>query len=149
TRGETPALAGVDVAGRTVDLATLRGRAVVVQFWASWCEGCDAELAALVRLRDRLRGRRFDVVTVNYGEGPARIEQVLRARRIDLPVLLDRERRTAEAWGVRGLPTTFLVDAEGRVRASTFGATDFETGELAAALERLLAEAERAPGVAR
>lgn len=143
-RGETPALAGVDLTGKELRLRALRGRVVVVQFWASWCEPCQVELPALAKLRARLAGRPFAVLTVNYGEGPARVEQFLRAHAVDLPVLLDRDRRAADAWGVGGLPMSFLVDAEGRVRSWVFGECDWSQGELATALERLLGEAERA-----
>jgi thiol-disulfide isomerase/thioredoxin len=144
TRGETPALRGVDLAGAAIDLRALRGRVVLVEFWASWCEPCEAELPALARVRARLRGRPLEIVTVNFGEGRARVERFLRDHGVDLPVLLDRDRRVAEAWGVGGLPMAFLVDADGRVRASVFGECDLERGEVAAALERLVGDAERA-----
>jgi thiol-disulfide isomerase/thioredoxin len=149
TRGETPALAGEDLRGRRVDLRALRGRVVVVQFWASWCEPCATELPSLARLRERLGARGFDVVTVNYGEGPARAGSFLEEHGVDLPVLLDRDHVAAQAWGVGGLPTSFLVDAEGRVRGWIFGECDWTRGEPAAALERLLAQAQRAPPPAR
>ena len=143
TRGETPALAGGDVAGRRLDLRSLRGRVVLVQFWASWCEPCADELPALVKLQASHRGRPFAVLTVNYGEGPARVEQFKREHAVELPVLLDRDRRAAAAWGVGGLPMSFLVDAEGRVRSSLFGEADWSAGELGRALERLVVAAER------
>jgi thiol-disulfide isomerase/thioredoxin len=144
TGGETPALAGVDLAGRQIGLRALRGRVVLVQFWASWCEPCEAELPALAKLRATLGGRPFEAVTVNFGEGAARVDQFVREHAIELPVLLDRDRRIAEAWGVGGLPMSFLVDAEGRVRSSVFGECDWSKGELAAELERLLVRAEGA-----
>jgi thiol-disulfide isomerase/thioredoxin len=131
-----------------VDLAAFRGRVVLVQFWASWCEPCAEELPALANLRARLAGRPFEVLAVNLGEGPARVEQFLRERRVGLPVLLDGERRAGEAWGVGGLPMAFLVDATGRVRSWVFGESDWSRGELAAALEGMLREAEEASGAA-
>jgi peroxiredoxin len=117
---------------------------VLVQFWATWCEPCQEELPALARLRARLSARPFEVVTVNLGEGAARVRSFLQEHAIDLPVVLDRDRRAGEAWGVGGLPMAFLVDAEGRIHAWIFGECNWSEGELAAALERLLAEAERA-----
>jgi thiol-disulfide isomerase/thioredoxin len=143
SRGETPALAGVDLTGRTIDLAALRGRVVLVQFWASWCEPCAAELPALARLRDRHRRRPLEIVTVNFREGAPRAEAFLRERAVDLPVLLDPDEEIARGWGVGGLPMSFLVDSDGRVRSSVFGECDWTSGAPAAALERLLREAER------
>ncbi|BDG10011.1 TlpA family protein disulfide reductase [Anaeromyxobacter paludicola] len=144
TRGDTPPLAGADLAGRPVSLEALRGRVVLVAFWASWCEPCEAELEELARLRAALAARPFALVTVNFGEGPARVEQFLAAHRLELPVVLDRDQRVAKAWGVGGVPMAFLVDAGGQVRASAFGERDWRAGEPGAALERLLGEAERA-----
>jgi len=144
TRQETPPLAGAGAGGREVDLRALRGRVVLVQFWASWCEPCQDELPAVARLRANQRGRPFEVLTVNFGEGAERVRQFLREHDIDVPVLLDPDRRAAQAWGVGGLPMSFLVDAQGRVRSWVFGECDWSEGELAAALERLLGEAERA-----
>jgi thiol-disulfide isomerase/thioredoxin len=147
TRGETPALSGIDVVGgRPLELRALRGRVVLVQFWASWCEPCEVEMPAISRLRAALAARPFEVVTVNYGEGPARVEQFAREHRLELPVVLDRDQRIGRAWGVGGLPMAFLVDAEGRVRSSVFGECDWTRGEPAAALERLIADAERSAG---
>jgi hypothetical protein len=67
---------------------------------------------------------------------------------VEVPVLLDRDRRAAAGWGVGGLPMSFLVDADGRVRSWIFGESDWSAGELGAALERLVAEAERRAGAA-
>lgn len=144
TRGRTPALSGVERSGRSLDLAALRGRVVLVAFWASWCEPCAEELAALERLRAALAGRPLEVLTVNLGEGDARMDAYVREHALSLPVLPDRDRRLGEAWGVGGLPMAFLVDARGRARASVFGASGWSAGPPRAALERLLAEAERA-----
>jgi thiol-disulfide isomerase/thioredoxin len=144
TRGPAPALAGDGLAGGRIDLSALRGRVVLVQFWASWCEPCDAELAGLVKLRERLRGRPFELVTVNLGEGPERARQYLREHALKLPVLLDRDQRAARAFGVGGLPMAFLVNARGDVESWVFGESSWSEGELAAALERLLRDAEGA-----
>jgi thiol-disulfide isomerase/thioredoxin len=144
--GATPALAGVELSsGRGVDLRELRGRVVLVQFWASWCEPCAAELPALARLVERQAGRPFVVVTVNHGESPERIRAFLDEHGVErLPVVADRDQTLARSWGVGGLPMAFLVDAGGQVRSSVFGALDWTAGEAGAALEGLIAEAERA-----
>jgi thiol-disulfide isomerase/thioredoxin len=141
----TPALSGTDLGGRKIELARYRGRVVLVHFWATWCEPCREELPSLARLRARQRARPLEVLSVNYGEGGRRIEDFLNGLSVDLPVLLDPDRRTAGAWGVGGLPMTFFVDVKGQVRFSVFGACSWSDGEPVQVLERLLAEAEASP----
>jgi thiol-disulfide isomerase/thioredoxin len=140
----TLSLAGSDIEGNAFDLKELQGRVLVVNFWATWCEPCREEMPSLQRLRERLDGRSFDVLTVNFGESRERITQFLGHEKVALPVLLDPRKDTAKAWGVGGLPMTFLVDARGRVRYSVFGERDWNAGESLALVEKLLAEAPRA-----
>jgi hypothetical protein len=83
---------------------------------------------------------------VNLGEGEARARTFVRAHGVELPVLLDSERRAGAAWGVGGLPMAFLVDARGRVRSWVFGEPAWTEGELAEAVEALVRDAERDGG---
>ena len=139
--GETPPLASTTLEGRTLDLRDLKGRVVLVNFWATWCEPCREEMPSFQRLRDRMKGRPFEVITVNFGEGPAKIQPFLARWKVDLPVLLDRDKEAAAAWHAGGLPMTFLVDAQGRVRYSAFGECDWSEGEPLRVVQGLVAEA--------
>jgi thiol-disulfide isomerase/thioredoxin len=141
---DTPALALDDLSGRRVDLRDMRGRVVLVNFWATWCEPCRDEMPSIQRLRDRLKGRPFEVLLVNFGEGAARIGPFLTKLGISMPVLLDPEKDAAAAWKAGGLPMTFLVDANGKVRYSALGDADWNAGEFARAVEKLVAEVPRA-----
>src|SRR5258708_8569540 len=140
----TPPLAGADLGGRNIDLEEMRGRGVVVNCWATWCDACKAEMPSLQRLRESLAGRPVEVLTVNYGEFPQKITQFLERERITLPVLLDTQKETAAAWGVGGLPMTFLIDARGRVRFSVYGERDWIRADSMRVVEQLLAEVPRA-----
>jgi cytochrome c biogenesis protein CcmG, thiol:disulfide interchange protein DsbE len=137
-------LARNDMEGKAVDLKDLQGRVLVVNFWATWCEPCRDEMPSLQRLREKLDGKSFDVIAVNYGESREKVSQFLGKEKVALPVLLDPEMETAKAWGVGGLPMTFLIDAQGRVRYSVFGERDWSGGDSLALVEKLLAEAPRA-----
>ena len=136
----TPALALKDLGGREVDLKALRGHVVVVNFWATWCEPCIAEMPSLQRLAAKLGGS-ADVLAVNYGESRPRIDAFLEKAGISLHVLLDPDKQAADAWGAKGLPMTFIVDRSGRVRFWTFGERDWSGGDSLAAVEKLVAEA--------
>jgi peroxiredoxin len=122
--GDTPALALRTPSGEAVELAALRGKVVLVNFWATWCAPCVEEMPALARLRTRLAPRGFEVLAVNQGEMPARVTAFAERTGLDLPVLLDREKAVAKAWRVRALPTTFVVDKSGRIRLHAEGELD-------------------------
>lgn len=132
--GATPPLALRTPAGETVDLASLRGRVVLVNFWATWCAPCVEEMPALARLRERLGPRGLEVIAVNQGEMPERVKAFMQRSGLDLPVVLDRDKDVAKAWKVRALPTTFVIDARGRIRLHAEG--ELDTGE---ALESAIA----------
>jgi thiol-disulfide isomerase/thioredoxin len=143
-KGATPPLALHDLAGADVDLRKLEGRVVVVNFWATWCEPCIAEMPSLQRLRERLRGKRLEILAVNYAESPEKVKAFLAKSRIDLPVLLDPSKEAADAWNAKGLPMTFVVDRAGKVRYWVFGERDWNGGETLAAIEKLVTEPRHA-----
>ncbi len=124
--------------GAKLRLASLRGRPVVVNFWASWCEPCRRELPALGAFAQQHSGPdAMQVLAVNVGEEQALVRSFLAAAGArDLTVLLDADARASDAWGAFGLPASFLVDAAGRIRA-------VQTGEITMAqLERWRAQAQ-------
>ena len=89
-------------------------------------------------LRERLAGRPFEVVTVNYGEAASRARDFLQRERLDLITLLDPGQETAKAWRVRVLPGSFLIDADGRVRYSVIGELDWASEEAVETVRKLL-----------
>jgi thiol-disulfide isomerase/thioredoxin len=141
----TPALALPDLKGRTVDLRDLRGKVVVLNFWATWCEPCREEMPSLQRLRAKMNGKPVEVLTVNYGEFPQRIEPFIKRESIDLPVLLDTQKDAAKAWNAGGLPITFIVDRKGDVRYWVFGERDWSQGEPLRLVESLAPEGVDSP----
>lgn len=140
----TPPLVLRDLAGKPVDLKSLEGRVVLVNFWATWCEPCIAEMPSIQRLETRLHGKPFAVLAVNYGESSAKVKAWLAKSHVDLHVLLDPDTDVADAWGAKGLPMTFLVDAKGHVRYQTFGERDWTGGDSTAIIDKLVAEAPHA-----
>ena len=100
-----------DVAGAAVVLESARGRAVLVHFFATWCEPCREELPALERLALRARGA-VNVLAIAVAEPDRRVQKFLETTPVDFPVLLDRDRAVAKAWHVVSLPTSFVLDAD-------------------------------------
>lgn len=97
-----------------VDLASLRGKPTVVHFWASWCGPCTKEAPEVARLPAALRGR-ANVVGVDWSDSHGGAERFVRKHGWTFPVLEDDAGRTGTAWHIQGLPTTFVLDAQGRI----------------------------------
>ena len=134
-----PALELNDLDGRRYDLKAHRGKVVLVNFWATWCEPCREEMPSIQRLRERLRDKPFAVLMVNVDEPEARVRRYIADARLDLPVVVDTGKRVTGQWGVRILPATFLVGADGRVHYRLIGDMDWNGERAAEVIERLMA----------
>ena len=109
-------LPGVDGrAGSTVRLAELRGHVVVVNFWASWCTECRTEQSALNQTWQRFRDAGVVVVGVNFQDAAGDARQYVATSGGTYPVVVDTDSSTALAYGLRGVPETYVVDAQGRL----------------------------------
>lgn len=127
-----------DVNGKSVDLAQFKGRVVLVNFWASWCEPCRDEMPSLDHLQRRLRDKGFTVLGINIGEGTPRIKQFLKSVPVDFTILRDTDSAVLKAWRVRMLPASFLLDKDGMLRYQMVGDADWdEAGPQAPILELL------------
>ena len=132
-----PKLELVDLDGRPWQLGALKGRPLVVNFWASWCEPCRAEMPSLELLAQRHERDGLAVLAVNYKESLPTIRRFLEAQPLTLPILLDRDGEAASAWTPRVFPSTVLVDRNGQPQQVVVGELDWTgsaAGELLAAL---------------
>jgi thiol-disulfide isomerase/thioredoxin len=125
--------------GRLSDYA---GEVVVLNFWATWCAPCKAEMPSLQALQDALGDDGLEVVTVAFGRhNPAQMERFWEETGVtSLPLHLDAGSEMAGSMGVRGLPHTFVLDREGRVLAELAGEADWAAPETLALMRSLLAE---------
>jgi cytochrome c biogenesis protein CcmG, thiol:disulfide interchange protein DsbE len=109
-----PALPRSTLVPPTVDLAELRGHPTAVNFWASWCEPCRKEAAGLARLSRSLpAGARL--VGVDWSDGLDGARGFIRQYGWRFPILRDATGRAGDAYGIVGLPTTFILDSRGRI----------------------------------
>lgn len=130
SNGPTPLLALSDHRGTDHALAAYRGRVVLVNFWATWCEPCREEMPALQALQHRLGPERLVVLAVNYGESSEKVQRFVQQTPVDFPVLLDRHKETAKAWRVRVLPTSFVLGKDGRIHYSAVGELDWRAPQI-------------------
>ena len=125
-----PALELSDLEGRTHKLADYRGKVVLVNFWATWCEPCRDEMPSIERLRASLEGRPFAVLAVNLAEPESRIRKFLDAMPLGFAVLLDRDAKVARAWQAKMLPATYIVGPDGVIRFQHRGELDWSKPEV-------------------
>ena len=121
-------------------LADLRGKVVLINFWATWCPPCRKELPSMERLWQQFSKEDFMVLAINVGEDADTIFAFTGTLEpaLGFPLLLDRDSAVLKAWPVRGLPTTFVLDREGRVVYRAVGGREFDNPELVAQLRGLL-----------
>ena len=135
-----PALKLKDLDGKTLDLTQFKGKVVLVNFWATWCPPCRREMPSMERLSQAFKGQPLVVLAVDVGEDPDTIDAF--TSQLDtmptFPILLDTRSHAMRAWKVAGLPTTFLVDKQGRIVASAIGGREFDHPEIIRTIKELL-----------
>ena len=136
--GPAPALSLRGLEGGAYDLAAYRGKVVLINFWATWCEPCRLEMPSMQRLRDRLGSKGFTVLAVNVDEPEARVRQFLKQSGLDLTVLMDPNKTVTRSWGVRYLPVSFIVGPDGRVRYRLVGDLDWDSDTVVGVISQLL-----------
>lgn len=137
------ALALPSLDGGTVQLEQMRGRVVLVNFWAVWCPPCRKEMPSMARLAGKLGERPFTILGVNIGESPDEIRDFLKQVPVNFPILLDADGANLKPWQVFAFPTSYVVDKQGRLRLGLFGSIEWDAPETVARIEALLDETDR------
>lgn len=139
-KAPAPALVLKDIDDKSHDLASLKGKVVLVNFWATWCPPCRREMPSMDRLAQKLAGTAFVVLAVNIGEDADTIHTF--TSQLDtapsFPILLDPHARTMQTWKISGLPTTYLIDPQGRIAYSAVGGREFDHPEIERQVRALL-----------
>lgn len=102
--------------GRNLRLQELRGQVVMVNFWASWCAPCRVEMPHLNRLADKYRSSGFTLLGVNVDDDPKNAAAAATKMGLRFPVLLDGDKRVVKMYDVATMPSTVLIDRDGRMR---------------------------------
>jgi len=110
-----------DLAGRNVTLSSLRGKPVVLNFWATWCGPCKAEMPFLQQVYNERKGTDIIILTIDLGESLSKVQGFLTDNKLTLPVLLDTTQTTAKQYGISAIPTTFFIDGNGIIQNRRIG----------------------------
>ncbi len=117
-----PDLTLITLQGDTLQLGALRGNILLIDFWATWCPPCRAEMPFFNDLYQKYRDQGVLVIGINIDERESTVRRFIEKLGITYPVVMGTSRREGRAFGgIVGLPTTFVVDAEGRIRARAVG----------------------------
>ena len=106
----------VDLEGKQQSLSQYRGKVVLVNFWATWCKPCTTEMPAMQTTYDKLREKGFVVLAINELEDEPRVREHIKQHGHTFPVLMDRDNKVANQFGVFGLPVSVFIDEKGVVR---------------------------------
>ena len=127
---EAPNFTLRDLTGNVMSLSQLRGKVVLLNFWATWCGPCRIEMPAMEQLYRTLSRKEFEILAVSTDpQGAAVTRPFQREMGFTFPILHDSEYRVGLAYGARTIPITFMVDRRGIVRQKIFGARDWDSPE--------------------
>ena len=119
-------------------LADLRGRVVLVNFWATWCRPCEEEMPAMQRLYEALAGTGFEILAISVDEDPALVESFRDRLGLTFPILLDPEQRVAHRWQTYRFPETLLVGRDGEIVERYVGPKEWDAVAYVDRIRRLL-----------
>lgn len=122
-----------------VKLSDFNGKVVMLNFWASWCGPCKAEMPSMEELYKEYRESGFEIVAVNLQESKATVEKFRDDYGLTFPILLDQVGSAGAIYGARSIPTSYFIDRNGNVISMTVGTREWATAEFRSLLEKLLA----------
>lgn len=149
SKKEVPAQEGVaapdftlsDLSGKQVQLSSLKGKVVLVNFWATWCPPCREEIPSMVKLNQIMQGKNFQMLAISIDEGGEQaVQEFFRQNGVTLPALLDNDGSVSRRYGTTGVPETFIVDGKGTIRKKVIGGVEWSSPEVVRYLEELMQE---------
>lgn len=141
-----PEFALSDLEGKAQRLSDFRGNVVLLNFWATWCPPCRAEMPSMETLYQAYQEQGFVILAVSSDvQGAAVVQPFMAQYRLSFPALLDTTGRVNGLYGVRSIPTSYLLDRQGRVVSREIGARNWANTEAKALVASLLDEPEHVP----
>ena len=127
----------LNTAGRHVGLDDFRGKIVFLNFWATWCPTCRTEMPSMERLHRKLSGKDFAMVTVNIKETASQVKKFFEEYNLTFTALMDTTGEVSTEFGLRAIPTTFILDKSGQILGRIAGPREWDSRKSVALFEHL------------
>lgn len=127
-----------DLQGKTVSLSSLRGKVVLLNFWATWCPVCTSEMPSLNRLYKEMKPRGLEVLAVSTDRSASSVRDFRKTRGLAFPIVIDEDLDVIRLYHVFSLPTSFLINKKGIIVEKFFGARDWTGKEMREKIDTLL-----------
>ena len=115
-----------------------KGKALLVNFWATWCPHCVEEIPSMNRALDHLDEDRFAMISVSYKDTQEIMEEFVKEVKVDFPILMDYDGKVSEDWKVFAYPSSFLIDANGRIRYAINSGSIWDSQEMLGYLREVM-----------
>jgi peroxiredoxin len=126
-----------NTAGRYVRLDDFRGKIVLLNFWTTWCPSCITEMPSMETLHRKLLGKNFAMVTVNIKESAAQVKAFFDRNKLSFAALLDTTGEVSIEFGIRAIPTSFIIDKSGKIIGQISGPREWDSRKSVALFEQL------------
>lgn len=136
---KAPEISVVALDTTPLTLQSLKGKVVLLNFWATWCPPCREEIPSMMKLNQAMTGKPFQMVCVSVDEGGKQaVQDFFKNTGFSLPAYLDPTGQAAAAYGLTGVPETFIIDKQGVIAKKVIGGLDWASPEVIAFLEGLM-----------
>lgn len=119
-----PELSLTDLGGKELELSSYRGKVVILDFWATWCEPCQAEIPRFVVLQNKYRDQGLQIIGISLDDEPKPVRSFYQQFKMNYPVAVGNANVAERYGGILGLPVNFIIDRDGRIYAKHAGKVD-------------------------
>jgi len=134
-----PAMSVVSMDGTQLNLDSLKGKVVLLNFWATWCPPCREEIPSMMKLNTFMAGKPFQMICVSVDEGGKKaVAEFFKNTGFTLPAYFDTTGQAATTYGITGVPETFVIDKNGVIAKKVIGGLDWSSPEVLGFLEGLM-----------
>lgn len=133
-----PPIQVATLGGTNRSMADYIGKYVLLNFWATWCPPCKAEMPSMEKMYQQLKGKNFDIFAISVGEQPTTVKNFIDQNKYTFPVALDPKGNYGAIFASRGIPTTYIIDPQGRAIAGVIGGREWNDPHTLSVLRALI-----------